>query len=170
MNFKDTIRVIPDFPQQGISFKDITTLLQEGRLFRQCVDAMTAPYQGQGVDVVVGPEARGFVIGAPVAYALGAGFVPVRKPGKLPAAVLRHEYILEYGTDALEIHRDAIQQGQRVLLVDDLLATGGTSLGVVEMVEQLGGVIMGLAYIIELSYLSGRDKLRDYPIFSLVKY
>lgn len=170
MDFKDKIRVVPDFPQRGISFKDITTLLQDGRLFRQCVDALAAPYQGQGVDVVVGPEARGFVIGAPVAYTLGAGFVPVRKPGKLPAAVVHHEYTLEYGTDALEMHRDAIRPGQQVLLVDDLLATGGTSLGVVQMVEQLGGVVMGLAYIIELSYLSGRDKLRDYPIFSLVKY
>lgn len=170
MDFKARIRVIPDFPQKGVSFKDITTLLKDGPLFRQTIDALAAPFRDKGIDTVVGPEARGFVIGAPVAYALGAGFVPVRKPGKLPGPVLRHAYTLEYGQDVLEIHRDAIQPGQRILVVDDLLATGGTSRGVVRMVEQLGGVICGLLYLIELSYLGGRDKLVDYEVYSLVKY
>jgi len=162
--------VIPDFPEKDIRFKDITTLLKEGKYFHQAIDALAEPFKGSGIELVVGPEARGFVVGAPVAYALGAGFVPVRKPGKLPAETLRHEYNLEYGKDSLEIHRDAIIPGQKVLIVDDLLATGGTVQATVAMVEALGGVVTGLVFLIELSYLNGRKNLTNYNITSLLKY
>ncbi|EAX46771.1 adenine phosphoribosyltransferase [Thermosinus carboxydivorans Nor1] len=170
MNFKDNIRIIPDFPEPGIRFKDITTLLKDGAVFHQAIDALCAAYAEEQIDLVVGPEARGFAVGAPVAYRLGAGFVPVRKPGKLPAETLRYEYTLEYGKDALEIHRDAIIPGQRVLIVDDLLATGGTTEATIRMVEQLGGKVVGLAFLIELSYLNGRNRLKDYRIVSLAVY
>ncbi len=168
--FKDKIRVIMDFPEAGIRFKDITTLLKDGKVFHEAIDEMAKPFRDQGINLVVGPEARGFVVGTPVAYTLNAGFIPVRKPGKLPAETLRHEYSLEYGADALEMHQDAIQPGQRVLIVDDLLATGGTMKATIAMVEKLGGIVVGLAFLIELEYLNGRELLKDYPIFSLLKY
>lgn len=170
MDFKEKIRVIMDFPEKGIRFKDITTLLKEGKAFHEAIDAIAQPFRNQAIDLVIGPEARGFVVGAPVAYALEVGFVPVRKPGKLPGDTLNHQYSLEYGKDALEVHKDAIQPGQNVLIVDDLLATGGTTKAVIEMVEQLGGKIVGLAFLIELSYLEGRQSLEQYPIVSLIKY
>jgi adenine phosphoribosyltransferase len=170
MQFQELIRVIPDFPTTGISFKDITTLLKDGPAFRQAVDCLAAQFAGQQIDLVAGPEARGFVIGAPVAYALGVGFVPIRKPGKLPATVLHHEYSLEYGVDALEVHRDAINPGQKVLIIDDLLATGGTTKAVISMVEQLGGEVVGLGFLIELLFLQGRTGLDSYKVKSLVQY
>lgn len=170
MDFKQNIRSIADFPKPGIDFKDITTLLQNGQAFRGAVDTIVNQFKDEKIDLVVGPEARGFVIGAPVAYALEAGFVPVRKPGKLPAEVLEHTYDLEYGQDKLAVHKDAIQPGQRVLIVDDLLATGGTIQAVQSMVEELGGQIAGMAFLIELTFLNGREKLPSYPIFSVVQY
>jgi adenine phosphoribosyltransferase len=170
MDFKEKIRVILDFPEKNIRFKDITTLLKEGESFHQAIDALAEPFKGKGVELVVGPEARGFVVGAPVAYALGAGFVPIRKPGKLPAETLTHEYNLEYGKDSLEIHKDAIIPGQKVLIVDDLLATGGTVQATIAMVEALGGIVVGLVFLIELSYLNGRENLINYNITSLIKY
>jgi len=170
MDLKERIRVIEGFPVEGISFKDITTLLKDKDYFKEVIDKMAAPYRGQNIDLVVGPEARGFVIGAPLAYALNAGFVPIRKPGKLPADTLRYEYSLEYGKGILEIHRDAIVPGQRVLIVDDLLATGGTVEAAINMVKQLGGEIAGLAFLIELTDLGGRTRLADYNITSVVQY
>lgn len=170
MDFKEKIRVVHDFPIEGIRFKDITTLLKDGEAFHQAVDALAEPFRDQKIDLVVGPEARGFIVGVPVAYTLRAGFVPVRKPGKLPAETLTHEYKLEYGTDSLQIHKDAILPGQKVLIVDDLLATGGTIKATVDMVEALGGIVAGLVFLIELSDLGGRKKIGDYPIMSLLKY
>lgn len=170
MNLKDTIRVIPDYPQPGISFKDISTLLKNGNAFNCAIDSIANQYQGQEIDLVIGPEARGFVIGAPVAYALGAGFIPVRKPGKLPGATVRHEYQLEYGKDVLEIHKDAITPGQKILVVDDLLATGGTIQATIALAEKLGGVVTGVAFLIELTFLNGREKLANYPVVSLIQY
>lgn len=170
MDFKEKIRVVVDFPEKGIRFKDITTLLKEGEVFHNAIDALAEPFKDKGIELVVGPEARGFVVGAPVAYALKAGFVPVRKPGKLPAETLKHEYSLEYRKDSLEIHSDAILPGQKVLIVDDLLATGGTVQATIAMVEALGGVVVGLVFLIELSYLEGRKNLENYNIMSLSKY
>lgn len=170
MRFEELIRVVPDFPSPGISFKDITTLLKDGPAFRQAVDALAEQFRGEAIDLVAGPEARGFVIGAPLAYSLGVGFVPVRKPGKLPAEVLHYEYSLEYGVDALEVHRDAIRPGQKVLIIDDLLATGGTTKAVIAMVEQLGGEVVGLGFLLELSFLQGRIGLEGYKVKSLVQY
>lgn len=170
MDFKDKIRVIPDFPEPGIRFKDITTLLQDGHAFHQAIDALIDAFKSEGVELVVGPEARGFAVGAPVAYGLGAGFIPIRKPGKLPAETIRYEYSLEYGKDVLEMHKDAIRPGQKVLVVDDLLATGGTTQATVSLVEQLGGQVVGLAFLIELTYLKGRELLPGYRIVSLAQY
>lgn len=170
MDLKEKVRVIADFPEQGISFKDITTLLKDGEAFRYAIDELTAPFKNTKIDVVIGPEARGFVVGTPVAYALGAGFVPVRKPGKLPAEVLQYQYSLEYGKDALEIHKDAICPGTKVLIVDDLLATGGTTQAVINMVKNLGGEIVGIAFLIELEFLEGRKAFSEYNLFSLIKY
>ena len=170
MDLREKIRNVPDFPQQGIQFKDITTLLKDGKAFRLAIDMLATPYKEQTIDIVVGPEARGFVIGAPVAYVLEAGFVPIRKPGKLPAEILSYDYSLEYGKDALEIHKDAIKPGSRVLVVDDLLATGGTTMTTIKMVEQLGGKVVGLAFLIELSFLNGRQVLAGYDITSLIQY
>ena len=164
------IREVPDFPKPGIRFYDITTLLKDGDAFREVIDRMADQIGDTKVDVVVGMESRGFIFSAPLAYKLGAGFVPVRKLGKLPAETIEVEYELEYGTATLEIHRDAIQAGQRVLLVDDLLATGGTVLGTIELVKQLGGEIAGLSFMVELTGLHGRDKLGDYRIHSLLAY
>ncbi len=170
MNFKEKIRVIKDFPQPGVRFKDITTLLKDGPSFRAAIDTMAEELKGKSIDLIVGPEARGFVIGTPLAYALGIGFVPVRKPGKLPSETVEVEYELEYGTDRLAIHKDAIQPGQRVLIVDDLLATGGTVGATLDLVRQLQGEVVGAAFVIELTYLNGREKLKGIDIFSLVSY
>jgi len=170
MRFREKIRVIEDFPQPGVSFKDITTLLKEGSLYKQAIDAMAEAVRQWNPEVVVGPEARGFVIGAPVAYALGLGFVPIRKAGKLPAESIEVNYDLEYGSDRLGIHKDAIRPGQRVVIMDDLLATGGTISTAIQLVEQLQGEVVGLAFLIELCYLNGRQKLSEYPVYSLVQY
>ncbi len=170
MNLADKIRVIPDFPKEGISFKDITTVLKDRDAYKYTVDSLVNICNELKPDVVVGPEARGFVIGAPLAYGLGVGFVPVRKPGKLPGETELFEYELEYGKDALEIHRDAIKPGQRVVIADDLLATGGTSLATAKLIEKLGGIVVGMVFVIELSYLKGRDKLKEYKVDTLVQY
>lgn len=170
MNLVEKIRIIEDFPKKGISFKDVTTLLKDGEAFKYAVDKMIDYAKDKNIDLVVGPEARGFVFGTPVAYGLGVGFVPVRKPGKLPADTLKYEYDLEYGSDCLEIHKDAIKPGQRVLIVDDLLATGGTIASVANLVEQLGGEVVGMCFLIELTGLNGREKLAKYDVESLIKY
>jgi adenine phosphoribosyltransferase len=164
------IREVPDFPKPGILFYDITTLLKEPSAFNDVIDRMAEPVKDDRIDLVVGMESRGFIFAAPLAYKLGAGFVPVRKLGKLPADTIEVEYDLEYGTAALEVHRDAIAEGQRVLIVDDLLATGGTVLGTIELVKRLGGEIAGLSFMVELTALHGRDKLGDYPIHTLLTY
>lgn len=170
MNLKESIRVIEGFPKEGISFKDITTLIGDGETFKQSVDAFVEYLKDKKIDVIVGPEARGFIFGVPVAYAMGLGFVPVRKPGKLPAETIRMDYALEYGTDSLEIHKDAIKKGQRVAIIDDLLATGGTIEAVAKLVEEAGGEVVTLGFTIELTELNGRDKLKKYDVMSLVEY
>lgn len=170
MNLYEKIRIIEDFPKKGISFKDVTTLLKDGEAFKYSVDKIIEYAKDKNIDLVVGPEARGFVFGTPVAYGLGVGFVPVRKPGKLPADTLKYEYDLEYGSDCLEIHKDAIKPGQRVLIVDDLLATGGTIASVANLVEQLGGEVAGMCFLIELTGLNGREKLSKYNVESILKY
>jgi adenine phosphoribosyltransferase len=170
MDIESTIRDVPDFPKKGIVFKDITTLLKNPIALRDKVQKMLKFCQGKEVDIVVGIEARGFISGALLAYELGCGFVPVRKPGKLPAETISESYTLEYGTNTVEIHTDAIEMGQKVLIIDDLLATGGTAKATCKLVERLGGEIVGLAFIIELLFLKGRDELSKYDIFSVVKY
>jgi adenine phosphoribosyltransferase len=170
MNLAATVRSVPDFPVKGILFYDITTLLKNPAALKESINQLTSHYHNAGVEMVVGIESRGFIFGIPLAYQLGAGFVPVRKPGKLPAATLTESYALEYGTNALEIHADAIEKGQRVLIVDDLLATGGTAKATCSLVEKLGGQVIGLAFAIELSFLQGREKLKGYDIFSLIQY
>ncbi len=170
MDYKSLIRVIPDFPKAGVSFKDITTLLKNGPAFRSIVDEIAEYAQSKHVDLIVGPEARGFVIGAPVAYAIGAGFVPIRKKGKLPAASVEANYDLEYGSDILAMHSDAISAGQRILLVDDLLATGGTIGSTIGLVKSLGGQIVGATFLIELTELNGREKLGEIETYSLITY
>jgi adenine phosphoribosyltransferase len=170
MNLKDKIRVIEDFPEPGISFKDITTLFKDGRAFHQAIDEIAQQFADDKIDIVVGPEARGFAVGAPLAYTLGAGFVPVRKPGKLPAATCVYDYALEYGKDCLEIHTDAIMPGQRVLIADDLLATGGTTVATISLIEKLGGQVVGIAYMIELIPLAGRKRLHNYRVVALTQY
>jgi adenine phosphoribosyltransferase len=169
-DLKKFIREIPDFPKPGILFYDITTLLKDPVAFREVIDRMADAVKDDRIDLVVGMESRGFIFAAPLADRLGAGFVPVRKLGKLPADTLEVEYDLEYGTATLEIHRDAIQPGQRVLIVDDLLATGGTMAATLRLVEQCGGVVVGLAFLIELAFLHGRAKLKNYPVTSLIVY
>jgi adenine phosphoribosyltransferase len=164
------IREIPDFPKPGILFYDITTLLKDPVAYRSAIDAMLAPYAGMPIDIVVGMESRGFIFSAPLAYQLGAGLVPVRKLGKLPAETISVEYALEYGSNTLEVHRDAIQPGQKVLVVDDLLATGGTVNGTVELVQRLKGEIVGLAFLVELGFLKGRDRLAGYTVSSVITY
>jgi len=164
------VRDVQDFPQPGILFKDITTLIKDGDAFRQVIAGLLAPYRGRKIDCVVGVESRGLIFAAPLAYELGAGFVPVRKPGKLPADVIKTEYQLEYGSNVLEMHRDAIEPGQRVLIVDDVLATGGSAAATARLVEQLGGVVMGIAVVIELGFLHGREKLTQYELHSLLTY
>ncbi|SDK56066.1 adenine phosphoribosyltransferase [Natronincola ferrireducens] len=170
MDLAKKIREIQDFPKEGINFKDITTLLKDPQAFKYMIDQLSQQLEGLNVDIVVGPESRGFLAGAPVAYKIGAGFVPVRKPGKLPAETIRHEYQLEYGTDALEIHRDAIQPGQKVAILDDLLATGGTVLATAKLIEELGGEVVSMNFLIELAFLKGRDLLTNYNIKALVTY
>lgn len=170
MDLKSKIRVIEDFPKEGISFKDITTLVGDGEGLKESIDEMAAYLKEKKVDVIVGPEARGFIFGVPVAYALGVGFVPVRKKGKLPAETISIEYDLEYGTDILEIHKDAIKKGQRVAIIDDLLATGGTIEAVTRLVESAGGEVVSLNFLIELTGLNGRDKLKGYDVKSYVEY
>lgn len=167
---KAKIREVADFPTPGVSFKDVTTLLKDAEAFRFAVKALADRYRNDRPDLVVGIESRGFLLGAPIAYELGSGIVVVRKPGKLPAERVRVEYELEYGKDALEVHTDAIQPGQRVLLADDLLATGGTSWAAAELVKRLGGEIVGFAFLIELAYLGGRQRLAGYPVEALVTY
>jgi adenine phosphoribosyltransferase len=169
-HLKAAIREVPDWPKKGILFYDITTLLKKGPHFREVIDALIAPYADKKIDLVLGIEARGFIFAPSVALALNAGFVPVRKPGKLPAPTYRATYALEYGSDSLEIHQDAITPGQRVLIVDDLIATGGTTRAVAEMVEKMGGTVVGLAFVVELEFLHGRDKLTKYEVTSLLKY
>lgn len=170
MNFDDYIRVIPDFPQPGISFKDITTLLKEGKVYREAIDALRELIKEKEIDLIAGPEARGFVIGAPLAYSLGIGFIPIRKSGKLPAETIEEDYALEYGKDKLAMHADAIQPGQKVLIADDLLATGGTIATSINLVRRLGGEVVGAAFLIELLELNGRDKLQGVDVVSLLKY
>lgn len=170
MNFKDYIRVIPDFPQPGVRFKDITTLLRDGKVYKEAIDELARLVKDFNIDVIAGPEARGFVVGAPLAYALGVGFAPIRKSGKLPGETVESDYSLEYGKDKLAMHKDAIQPGQRVLIADDLLATGGTIQTSINLVKQLGGEVVGAAFMIELSYLNGREKLGDIPTFTLMQY
>lgn len=164
------VRDIPDFPKAGVTFKDITPLLGDPHAFSGVVDALAAPYADASVSKVLGIEARGFIVAAPVADRLGAGFVPVRKPGKLPWEVERQEYELEYGTDLLEIHRDAVAPGERVLIVDDVMATGGTASATADLVERLGAEVVGLAFLIELAFLNGRDRLDGHEITSLISY
>lgn len=170
MDLKDKIRVIEGFPKEGISFKDVTTILKDKEVFKYTIDTLVEELKDKNVDVVVGPEARGFLFGAPLAYALGAGFVPVRKKGKLPSTTISSEYELEYGSDELEIHKDSINPGQRVVIADDLLATGGTICSVIKMIESLGGEIVSINFLIELTDLKGREKLGKYDISSLVQY
>jgi adenine phosphoribosyltransferase len=169
-NLKELIREVPDFPRPGILFYDITTLLKDPVGLRRAVDALADPYVGRKIDHVVGIEARGFIFAPSVAYRLNAGFVPVRKPKKLPAQVARAAYKLEYGQDALEIHRDAVNKGEEVLIIDDLLATGGTAAAVAGLVESLGGHVAGVGFLIELGFLKGREKLSRYDLHSVLKY
>lgn len=170
MDLKSKIRVIEDFPEQGISFKDITTLIKDKDAFTETVNLIVEDLKGKDVDYIAGPEARGFLLGAAVAYALGVGFIPIRKPGKLPSQTVSHEYELEYGTNSLEMHTDAIEKGKRVAIVDDLLATGGTISAAVKLIESLGGIVVAMEFLIELEYLNGRDNIKEYHINSLVRY
>ncbi|MFB6363637.1 adenine phosphoribosyltransferase [Paenibacillus elgii] len=170
MNFKDYIRVIEDFPQPGISFKDITTLLRDGQAYKAVIEELARRLKDKEIDCIAGPEARGFVIGAPLAIALGVGFVPIRKSGKLPGATIEADYALEYGKDKLAMHNDAIVPGQKVLIADDLLATGGTIVTSINLIKQLGGEVVGAAFLIELLELNGREKLDGVEVLSLVQY
>ena len=167
---RERIREIPDFPKPGILFYDITTLLKDAAAYKEAIDLMLEPFLGERIDIVVGMESRGFIFSAPLAYLLGAGLVPVRKLGKLPAETITVEYALEYGSNTLEIHRDAVQPGQKVLIVDDLLATGGTVKGTIELIERLKGEVIGLAFLVELDFLKGRDRLDGRRVTSVIKY
>lgn len=169
-DLKSIVRSVQDFPKKGVIFRDITTLLNNRDAFRKTIDIFYERYKDQKIDKVVSVESRGFIFGSLLAYRLGAAFVPIRKPGKLPSEKIREEYQLEYGTDAMEIHRDAIERGERVLMHDDLLATGGTVLAACKLVERLGGEIVGLSFLIELKFLRGRDRLGNYDIFSIISY
>ncbi len=169
-HMKQLIRGVPDFPKKGILFYDITTLLKDSRSFKAVLNTMASKYSDQKIDLVLGVESRGFIFAPALACQLEAGFVPVRKPGKLPAKTVQVSYDLEYGQDKLEIHEDAIEKGQRVLVVDDLLATGGTAAAVTQLVKKLGGEIVGLAFLVELVFLNGRSKLKGYEVFSLLQY
>lgn len=169
-DLKSRIRSVPDFPKPGILFYDITTLLQDPVGFRMAIDSLALPFTGEGIEVVVGIESRGFILGAAVADRIGAGFSPVRKPGKLPSRTMRASYELEYGSDALEIHHDAVGRGQRVLIVDDLLATGGTAKATCDLVRQLGGDVAAVACLIELTFLNGRDRLGAEQLHTVLQY
>ena len=164
------IRDIPDFPKKGIVFKDITTILKDGQAFRRAIDALAERVRPYSVDKVIGMESRGFIFAAPIAYQLGVGFVPVRKLGKLPGPTISTEYELEYGTNTLEIHSDAIEEGERVLIVDDLLATGGTVSATIELVERLGGEVAAVAFLVELTFLKGRERLDGYNVESVIQF
>ncbi|MHC0035792.1 adenine phosphoribosyltransferase [Pseudoneobacillus sp. C159] len=170
MDLKQYITIVEDWPKPGIKFKDITTLMDNGDAYKYATDQIVEYAKEKKIDLVVGPEARGFIIGCPVAYSLGVGFAPVRKEGKLPRETIKVQYGLEYGKDVLTIHKDAIKPGQRVLITDDLLATGGTIGATIQLVEELGGVVAGIAFLIELSYLDGRKNLEGYDILTLMKY
>ncbi|OKL38201.1 adenine phosphoribosyltransferase [Domibacillus mangrovi] len=170
MNLQDYINIVPDWPKPGVQFKDITPLMGNGDAFRYATDQIVEYARKKEIDLVVGPEARGFIVGCPVAYSLGVGFAPVRKEGKLPRETIKVEYGLEYGKDVLTIHKDAVKPGQRVLITDDLLATGGTIDATIKLVEQLGGVVAGIAFLIELNYLNGRANLDGYDILTLLTY
>lgn len=170
MDLKNNIRSIMDYPKEGIDFKDITTVIQDKKAFRECIIQMSKLIKNEEVDIIVGTEARGFILGSPVAFNIGSGFVPVRKPGKLPSETISYEYDLEYGTDKLEIHTDAIKKGDKVVIVDDLLATGGTALASAKLVEDLGGIVTGMIFFIELEFLGARKILKDYDVKSLVKF
>jgi len=167
---KSLIREVPDFPKKGILFYDITTLLKDKTGFATLIDRLSEYYVSEKIDLVLGMEARGFIFAPALAYRLNAGFVPVRKPGKLPAACVKFDYALEYGTNTLEMHKDAIQKGQRVLIVDDLLATGGTAEATAKLAESLGATVVGLGFVVELDFLKGRDKLQGYDVMSLLRY
>ena len=170
IDLKQMIRSVPDFPKPGINFFDITTLLKDPAGLKATIDALSAPFADAGIDAVVGIESRGFILGSAVAQQIGAGFVPVRKPGKLPAKAIKEVYELEYGKDAIEVHADAIDKGQRVLIVDDVLATGGTAAATTRLVKQLGGTLHGLAFLIELTFLNGKSKLTGESVFSVLQY
>lgn len=169
-NLRKLIREVPDFPKPGINFYDITTLLLDPEGLEQTIDALTEQCRGMNIDTVIGVESRGFIFATPVAYQLGAGFIPVRKPKKLPAECVSVSYELEYGTDTLEMHKDAVGQGHSVLIVDDLLATGGTARAVVDLVESVGGTVAGLLFVVELDFLGGRKKFDGYDVRSLIRY
>ncbi|MFF3025056.1 adenine phosphoribosyltransferase [Gottfriedia sp. NPDC057948] len=170
MNLKDYITIVPDWPKEGVQFKDISSLMNDGKAYKEATDQIVAYAKEKDVDLIVGPEARGFIVGCPISYALEIGFAPVRKPGKLPREVISYNYDLEYGTNTLTMHKDAIKPGQRILITDDLLATGGTIEATIKLVEELGGIVVGIAFLIELSYLEGRKKLEGYDIFTLMTY
>ncbi len=170
LDLKSKIRVIEDFPEKGISFKDITTLLQDQAAFKETIDIMVENLKDRDIDYIAGPEARGFLFGTAVAYALGVGFIPIRKPGKLPCETIKNEYKLEYGSNTLEIHKDSVKKGDKLAIVDDLLATGGTIESAAKLIEELGGEIVGMEFLIELEDLKGREKLTKYKVNSLVKY
>lgn len=170
MDLKKYVKEIQDFPIEGVLFRDVTPLMQDGKAYQEAIDAMIAYGRKVEADLVIGPEARGFLFGCPVAYGLNIGFAPIRKPGKLPRETISYAYDLEYGSNTLYMHKDAIKSGQRVLIVDDLLATGGTVHAATKIVEQLGGVVAGIAFAIELSDLKGRELLKDYDVMSLMTY
>ncbi len=170
MDLKQFVAIVPDWPKPGIKFKDITPLMANGEAYKYATDQIVLYARERQAEVIVGPEARGFIIGCPVAYSLGVGFAPVRKEGKLPRETIKVDYGLEYGKDVLTLHRDAIKPGQRVLITDDLLATGGTIEATIKLVEELGGVVAGIAFLIELTYLDGRSKLNNYDVLTLLEY
>ncbi len=170
MKYEDYIQNVPDFPIQGIQFKDITTLIGDGLAFHAAIEELAQFAQKLGAEVIIGPDARGFIIGSPVAYALRVGFVPVRKPGKLPREVISYDYDLEYGKNTLCMHQDAIKPGQKVVIIDDLLATGGTIEATIKLIERAGGVVVGIGFLIELLELNGRKKMAQYPIKALIQY
>lgn len=170
MNLKDYIKIVNNWPIEGVEFKDITPLMADGEAFKYAVDQIIEFAKKQGAEIIVGPEARGFIVGCPVAYALETGFAPVRKPNKLPREVIEVDYGHEYGKNTLTIHKDAVKPGQKVLITDDLLATGGTIEATIDLVEKLGGVVVGCAFLVELGYLKGIDKLEGYDVLSLMKY
>jgi len=170
MDYKKFVEIVPNWPKEGVEFKDITPLMNDGEAFRSAVNEIVDYAKEKEIDLVVGPEARGFIVGCPVSYALEVGFVPVRKEGKLPREVIKVNYGLEYGENVLTLHKDAVKPGQRVLITDDLLATGGTIEATIKLVEELGGIVVGCAFLIELTYLDGRDKLNGHDVLTLMNY